>query len=751
MDGKQDTFSWIHAFEKESLDSKLHVLRADLNNLTPENHFAATWSYSAERSTPKPHPEDVSWTTFFRSLFFSPWFRHKAGEKESLRKYCDRLLATDDPVAQDLTPTRDQLKGVTTALLIAVRTCADLAVSAHTHLTELWKVRAERDALSHQITRLREDLDLSVRQHKILAQEQSDLIKELRGVAVAAGVSLQTAINERDSWIEAARDCSLNPDRTDSISPDILRNVVNRLRSSDSHNEELVYSTQQILFEWENIGLLLCPNDRDIPPQPAEFRQAVLDLIRLGKMASSAAAGSSKANRLTILFDEHTTIDNFWEGIPSVYTAGKKKPNTPDELKQFIIDTLTNAPAGLSSGCDHPRDLAVALEEDEDQDWEDSRQHVSDMVYDLRVLRSLGRGVSTVPSPSSKLPFKATEVPVLKDLAAYEEWRSRATRFLGIQEVQPSQYATALLLVLTTFEDKTADQAAMAWDPANCVKGTWDATLKAFFAVLDQNFGSVTIYEDTVKEFMKVRPTPGESATSFFNRFDAVINKRHAVEERLGITKMTEADMVARLLNVAPRHLTNFVRAMLRMRENPARLESLSPAQLRPLYENAWAYAPGAPAAPPRQDQKRSGPAARSTPAGPSGQDNQTRQRQCGLVVSYDSTPAVPASLRGRLYPSPKATSDENAASSRRLDEAVRQQVCEYCRRPRSQHQTVGAVFKPVTRRLPASGSARPSPVSDSQRVTDVTDEKEYSSVHHADPALAVMAPPKGNNISPPY
>lgn len=77
------------------------------------------------------------------------------------------------------------------------------------------------------------------------------------------------------------------------------------------------------------------------------------------------------------------------------------------------------------------------------------------------------------------------------------------------------------------------------------------------------------------------------------------------------------------------------------------------------------------------------------------GAADQVQTRSCGLPSNYTTPPAVPQYLQGALYYKPGGTEEQNNAARGRNASAIRNDVCEACRRPRSQHPA-GTIFKPV-------------------------------------------------------
>lgn len=397
------------------------------------------------------------------------------------------------------------------------------------------------------------------------------------------------------------------------------------------------------------------------------------------QFASATMAPQGGSGRFSVTFSEGNSIATVWATIPSHLRRGRPQPTTSQEFNDFLNELLINNPPAAPTSCSHPSQLATQLGMDQDQDWDTSLGMVQDL------LQAPG------PAPTTFAPtrlFKPSDVPEFNDTKKYFEYRSTLRMFLLSEEdPAPGEYGRALLRILSTFKDDTARAAATGWDISPIIQPTWPATREAFLQALDQKFLSETILEETIQEFLRVYPKEADNATSFFNRFEAALSKRRAVESLRHVTPVSNETVTARLLSVLPRYLVENLRLDLARRGTI--IETLDPSELRTQMGRTWAYVP-APLKPARTPI-----GARAAPASPTG-GNQVTTRTCGLTVSYDSSPPVPQTLRGSLFPDSRQPANNPAnAARRRL--AVSMQVCQYCRRPRSQHQAVGTNFKAVT------------------------------------------------------
>lgn len=434
-------------------------------------------------------------------------------------------------------------------------------------------------------------------------------------------------------------------------------------------------------------------------------------------------------SRLTLLFAPGVTLESFWDTIPDGIKQGRPQPNTPDELRQFLIDAVTTPPQTTIAPCAHPSELARHTGDPTGQQpWDASIQIVDDLMdHPMPPVHPPPAIVHT----AARL-FKTSEVPKLEDTTQYEEYRARLVAFVEAEnEPDPTEYSRALLRLRAGLTAPTAVNAARDWEVQPLVRPRWlltnrddptaagnpDSTVAAFLTALDQKFQSATLLDDTTREYMKCHPKPSENPQDFFNQFEAAVNKRRSVERRCGAPTLTNDAIIDRLTAIMPRYLTDHLKLH---HGGLAGLKRRSLQQLRTDYCEAWSYLPKAPTGPPAPN-----PRVRTAPRNETEPRNEVKTRQCGLTVSYDSAPPVPQALRGSLY----APNDPTAPTRRNL--AASMNVCEYCRRPREQHQTVGANFKPVTRAGPnvavtprgRAAPRMPSPPP-GPRVEDVTEQR---------------------------
>jgi hypothetical protein len=471
-----------------------------------------------------------------------------------------------------------------------------------------------------------------------------------------------------------------------------FHSAVKGLIQREHHADQLAGDNQAIIFEWENVGLDLLPNKDGIPPTALEAQIAVKQLINsLGATLDRLKMAPSGVISGQTLSPEN--ISTLWKNIPEIFRNGKQAtPTTSVELLQ-ALSTLT---------CHHPRELALTLSLPENNDWDNSIEAVNDLA--LHVCPTI---TASSQAQGTRL-FKASDVPRFNSTKEYSAYRTALRRFLDSEDPPAlHEQGRALNRILGTFEDPVALAASASWDVTPLIRNSWTDTVTNFLAALDLKFQSPTILEDTQIEFLKVKPKDGESPVDFFNRFDAAANQLRAIQVQRGIPlgfQLTDKEVSARLITVVPRYLTFDVRLSL-LRQGKS-IELCSPAELRIEYLNTWAYL-AKPASSSNVTNTPRTAHTRSTPASGSAatKAKEPKTYMCGFHGNYDTSPPVPQELRGSIYVDPRGISTDAECEARRKRCATIP-VCLNCRRPRSQHQTVGATFRPIS----AAASTRASP-----------------------------------------
>jgi hypothetical protein len=346
--------------------------------------------------------------------------------------------------------------------------------------------------------------------------------------------------------------------------------------------------------------------------------------------------------------------------------------------------------------CSHPRQTAQLLGDDSGtQDWDESLVQIDHLVNH----QCPEPEAPTATAESSRL-FRASDVPTFKDDKDYDGFRGSLVSFLQSEDPpRRSEFGRALLRILGTIEAPSARVAAKNWNVNRLIRPTWEQTYQEFLAALDDKFESQTILQDTKVEWMRCKPKDNEKPSEFFNRFEGITEHLQDIQRRKGAPILSDNIVTERLLLVLPRYLTDHAR--IHFAQQGELMELKTPRELRKYFEITWTYTPR-PAATGHDTKQRYKTAnANLTPNQP--MTNNVKERQCGIIASYDTAPAVPQEARGSLM----TQTDPNAFARRQY--CAQRHLCLYCRRPQSEHQASAPRFKPVT--LQANTRQTPAPI----------------------------------------
>jgi hypothetical protein len=607
---------------------------------------------------PLPHADDETLQKALRDFLRSDWLVTPIATGESIRTFTQQLLSKGVPESS-VTESTSISRGHRRGAL------ARVCLLVHFGLTTADALREEKE----ETTRLEEEV--------------SDLKEELAKVKEtlhSTRTALQEGAKTLREWDLATR--CLDTDAFDAGLNTPAEGEVRPIPDPENTRPDF---------------------DKKLSPAYLASRLiAIRTACRTGRL-------SAMVQHLAFLPDAGApVIPAVWQAIPESIRGSEPEPQDLATLNAF----LTRIPLG---SCTHPTELGTVLNNPA-QEWNTSLDVVRDLM-------TAAPPPAQVTEARTKL-FKTSEVPEFKDTTQYEAFRTQLKSFFQAEdEPAPHEFGRAMRRVLTSFKDPVAIAAQAGWDISPLVHHTWTQTQEAFLSALDKKFQKATILEDAIADYMKCRPKESELPSDFFNRFEAVTNQRREIEKRKGMTpeqQLSDQAVTSRLLAVVPRYLVDNVR--LAMARNGQILEVQPLSVLRPEFERAWAYVQPPPPKNPRptpanpQGRQRQGPARQTPTAGM----NEVKERTCGLIVSYDTAPAVPAALRGSLY----SPTDPGSAARRSL--ASRMKVCEYCRRPKDQHQPSGPRFKEVTPGTAVSRSAPAQPRQPSPppgpRVEDITD-----------------------------
>jgi hypothetical protein len=283
--------------------------------------------------------------------------------------------------------------------------------------------------------------------------------------------------------------------------------------------------------------------------------------------------------------------------------------------------------------------------------------------------------------------FKAEEVPEFKDTDKYWDWRCQFRRFALSQEVSQDSLLTAVNRILQRFTGTNTHPLAQSWNVENIFRdlGDWTLVWKELLRRTDEMYLRKDFLAQQTKQWNALRAE--DNPHEFFLHLQT---RRWACDEAFtlaGGQPFSDGEVWRHMLRKLPDHIrdectkliTNFqIGTLTQHRDRIIEIWSTTKAPVK------------TPKTPTPAARQRVQPTATRTPG------NQTVQRKCGLVVSYDTTPAVPEELRGGLYDNPRNTPQQNADNSRRRQLAATRRVCEYCRRPQGEHHASGPNFKMV-------------------------------------------------------
>jgi hypothetical protein len=500
--------------------------------------------------------------------------------------------------------------------------------------------------------------------------------------------------------------------------PAELASAIKGKIQTESHADQLVGELQTSLLEWENVGLSLLATKDGRPPTALEAQQQADNVVRAFQVTKeqldklrrhhrrlsdsiTSSRSSAKMPEESSSSTTHATgmiqgdnlspgnIRTFWEQVPALYRnlpSDQEAPTTAVEL----MDALRNL------SCAHPRQAAIVLGDSTGtQEWDESLGQMDQLYHHTCPEPE----TETIPTTSPSRLFRPTDVPAFKDDKDYDGFRGSLVSFLQSEDPpRRNEFGRALLRILGSIEAPSARVAAKNWNVERIIRPTWKATYEAFLAALDEKFESQTILQDSKVAWLGCWPKNDEKPAEFFNRFEGLTEHLKDVQRRKGAPELSDSIITERLLIVLPRYLTN--QARIHFAEQGKLMELETPKALRKHFEVTWTYTPRPAAI--GHDTKSRFKTANAIPA-PAQSANNVKERQCGIIASYDTSPPVPREARGSLMPhSDPVISAENAA---RRHFCAQRKLCLYCRRSQSEHQASAPRFKAVTVQ-----NARPAP-----------------------------------------
>jgi hypothetical protein len=500
-----------------------------------------------------------------------------------------------------------------------------------------------------------------------------------------------------------------------------------------------IEAAEQELVEWERVGRILYKEtNQQGKPDPVDVAAHAKDLIlaltkstnlnrkyletkrelealrksqrRLSDVAfqqntitpSNTMAGSSTSG----MFSGNLSSDNchtLWSSLPE---ATRQHFNIPQpDTSVELIAALSRVLIPLDT---HPAEAANALNLEPNTPWDTS--------LDVMLNHAAHECPEEHGGSSSRL-FKVSDVPRFTSVREYASYRSQLCDFfLNEDSPKRADFAKALTRITSAFDDPHAKMAKQAWNLRNiCHPTSWELTTQEFLRAMDEKFESQTILQDTKIAWMACKPRPDEKPNEFFTRFEAATAQYQAIAKRKGTPVVSDAVMVERLLTILPHYLTNNARDSLILSDKV--MENMSFVELRKFFEVKWTYLPR-PAAKGHDTKTNFNTATtRSSPA--SFAPKEPKTYACGFHGNYETSPAVPQKFRGSIFSDPRKPA-ENAENEARKKRCAAEPLCINCRRPRDQHQTMGANFKPIT----LSASTRNTPAAPTGQLA-ITDSPE--------------------------
>jgi hypothetical protein len=544
-------------------------------------------------------------------------------------------------------------------------------------------------------------------QYQELAETFNSLNQEYNGLQKEA-LELRSTAREKDNLRkELQRILAIFPDTENRHQ---LERNIEELRNTERNSNNLAAALTASLEDWENVGKLLAPESlhpfdaatkaTQLLEQNNLLKKQLEKLRQHHRRLSDSSTQSRPSARMTEptgttsgMFDGELTPENvrtIWNQVPVAFR--NQQPGTLDPTTAVeLLEALRHV-----GQCRHPQQAAQVLGDDSgNQDWDTSLTQMDQLYH-----HQCPEPEETLGGGTSKL-FRSSDVPSFKDDKDYDGFRGSLVSFLQSEDPpRRSEYGRALLRILSSIEAPSARVAAKNWNVQNLIRPTWEATCHEFLTALDRKFESQTILQDSKIAWMACRPKESEKPSEFFNRFEGLTSQLQDVQRRKNAPVLSDSIITERLLLILPRYLTN--NARIHFAQQGRLMELQTPEELRKYFEVTWTYTPR-PAAT-GHDTKSRFKTANASPAPANISPNNVKERQCGIIASYDTYPSVPNEARGSLMPDSDPA--KSAANAARRHYCAQRKLCLFCRRPQSEHQASAPRFKPVT----LQGNARPAP-----------------------------------------
>jgi hypothetical protein len=687
-------------------------------------------SPSQNESLPRPHKDDVPLAClvrdFLQAELFNPALRLKPGENPL--PVARRILHADQPHNPEALED-PSLVVLCTSLVVALgyaqillRNEADKQADLDKANNLVYDLQGQVDALQTERDNFEEELFIARRVAKNDEREAADIVAGDLRKANERLEQQQARIELLQDELAALRDKTNLQPILDLFPASLFQDTNRRPYTIARRIEPIIQRALAMTTPGESSG------------QPEETPQAF-------------GFSSRPVSRFSVHLPTGTTWSTIWSSIPESRRQGFNEPTNESDFLAWLnaeIFTETPAPEPALVRCEHPRQLATELGAPAEQGWEVSLEEVRAHVEHICPATAPVPPTPGFAARSEASLFKVSDVPPFEKRDEYWSYRTSLKRFFqGTIEPPTHLFGTALNRILASWTDDAVRRASSTWDISalltyetdtalgrTTLTRSWTQLKDAFVAACDEKFLSPTIFEDLTVKWYNCRPREGMTPINFFLDFEAATAARDEAAKLLGYPELSEREKVAQAVRVLPAYVRNA------MRMHNLHIDNMSSKDFKDLAIQQWTYAPK-----PAASNTRARLAPRSTNALPAPalqsrrDNNDVRMRRCGLIVSYDTAPAVPAHLRGSIYADDNRDLNLLREIVTRRNACIQANVCEYCRRPRSEHHAVSAQFKEINRspgQTVQSQRGRPrARIADipGPRVEEVADDASSASV----------------------
>ena len=340
---------------------------------------------------------------------------------------------------------------------------------------------------------------------------------------------------------------------------------------------------------------------------------------------------------MSVASQDTLTVAAIWAALPFSIRGNLPQPLSGKDMTLFLSKMKSPVGSALDH-CSHTVELANMLGDVPEQSWKTSLEKVSNLIFDMTTM-------TTVHISDEDL-FDGFDVPQFTDKKDYWSYRWSLKRFFDCFHVNHTQIKFFLYKVLYGFSGN-AVRFAQYFDIKTIARTNFASSASAFLSELDRLFFSLEFLYEKNDEFRRCRPKKGQSARDFLLDFQFVVFNMREASKIADIPMISQIDVIYQLLAVLPSHVRN---AVCIPHENP---ECLNIFDFRSPVERVWdntsAFAV-VPSVPTRTE--------------PEHQFEQTAPNNDSLVYGtcnkpcWDTSPAVPANLRGQFRRTNRPRSD---------------------------------------------------------------------------------------------